>query len=268
MGFPLDRPVTDPTAPVVAASPKTFWRFEDDLTDDATVGPFDLTLTAGTETYADAGNQKTAFSFDGSTYLTAAGYTGITGSDPRAVSLWAKTTGTTVFMVGWGSLLSGGRWEFFLDGSGRLAVTVGGGTAIGTQNVADGALHHLVVVLESGDDNVNELVMYVDGALETISSASNKVINTVANAGVNVGSSSFATALYTGQLDEVAIFDGLTANEVLAIYRGGLTAEDNDYNYKESTDEWVTVDLPRSGGRYKSQLISVSDQGKVYFGAL
>ena len=43
---------------------------------------------------------------------------------------------------------------------------------------------------------------------------------------------------------------------------------DEDKTWKESTEEWITGDLERSGARYKPQLVVLSDQGKIYFGAI
>ena len=269
MAWPLYRPVTDATTPVTDASPKAFWRFEDDLTDDATVGPYDLALTTGTETYADAGNGRTVFSFDGSTSLTATGYKGITGSNPRAISAWIKTTSSVsdITIITWGAEALGQRWMFRVLSTGVLRIDNAGGNAAGSTVVNDGKWHHVAAVLESGDTNVNLTKLYVDGAAETIASSTSRAVNTVGTEDVIVGDWVSGNA-FTGQMDEVAIFDGLTSTEVLAIYRGGLTAEQNDYVYKESTDAWVTTDLPRGSGRYKSQLVTVSDQGRVYFGAV
>ena len=66
---------------------------------------------------------------------------------------------------------------------------------------------------------------------------------------------------------EVAIFDGLTAEEVLSIYQGGLTVEETDMSYRESDDSWVSIDMPRSGSRYRNQLVVLSEQGQIYFGS-
>ena len=267
MTWPIYRPLTNLTVPITDASPKAFWRFENDLTDDAVVGPYDLVLTTGTETYVDAENGRTAFSFDGSSYLTATGYKGITGSDPRAISAWIKTTSTAIqIIVSWGNDISGERWVFRLN-AGILRVDIAGGVIYGTAIVNDGEWHHVASVLEAGDTDVNLTKLYVDGVEDVISLSTSKAVNTVGTQDVSVGH--WITGIdFIGQMDEVAIFDGLTSAEVLAIYKGGRTAGQNDYFYKESTDTWVTTDLPRGGGRYKPQLVTISDQGKIYFGGI
>ena len=42
---------------------------------------------------------------------------------------------------------------------------------------------------------------------------------------------------------------------------------DADKVWDEETEAWITNDA-RGGGRYKQQLVAVSDQGKIYFGGM
>lgn len=271
MGWPDVRPLIGATAPVVAASPKAFWRFQDDLTDDASVGPYDLALTAGTETYIDVGNGRTAAVLDNSTYFTATGFKGITGSNPRAISMWIKTslTGRNQQLIGWGSNTAGARWSMGIGPTGLLVVFAVGGNVIGSVNVADGQWHHIVSMLESGDTDVNLTKLYVDAVQDTDGTSVSEPVDTASDADVSVAIYTVdgTGTLFVGQMDEVAIFDTLTEADITAIYQGNRTPSENGFNYKESTEAWVTNDLPRSGGRYKHQLIAVSDQGNVYFGS-
>ena len=41
---------------------------------------------------------------------------------------------------------------------------------------------------------------------------------------------------------------------------------DENETWKESTEEWVSTDLKRSGGRYKTQIVVLSEQRQIYFG--
>ena len=268
--FPEERTILSPTDFVTDASPVAFWRFEDDLTDDATDGPYDLALTTGTESYEDSDNGRTAFSFDGATYLSATGYKGITGSDPRAISAWIKTSTPDVEIISWGDNVAQKRWVIRTNTT-QLRAENQGGNIIGTTNIIDNKWHHVVVALDAGYTNIRDVKLYVDGVREVISSVTANAMDTADTQEVIIGAYILAAGsprYFIGLIDEVSIFDGLTQSQIEDIYNSGTSAHYSGMTWKESTDEWVSADMSRGGSRYKPQLVTVSDQGKIYFGAL
>lgn len=273
MTFPELRPLLDPVTPVTDASPKAFWRFENDLLDTVSVGPFPLSVVAGTETYdSDRNVDRTSFEFDLSTYLAASGYKGIAGSNPRAVSFWVRTSvnesSGNGIMVEWGDSGTGELWRIRIANTpGTVRVQINGANINNIVRVDDNEWHHVVISLESGDTTSDDIKIYIDGVEDAVTSSATVTVDTGASYDVTLGSTFDGLAFFKGSLNEVAIFDGLTAGEVLTIYQGGRTVDELGYSYKESTDTWVSADQPRGGSRYKIQIVALSDQGKIYFGA-
>jgi hypothetical protein len=81
--------------------------------------------------------------------------------------------------------------------------------------------------------------------------------------------------IFDGIIDELAIFNGLTAADVTSLYEGGLQNYDETKVWDEETKLWYaeTTDtakqrLAQAGGRLKSTIIAVSDQAKIYFGTI
>ena len=162
-----------------------------------------------------AGSNGKALDFDGDNdYVVATGYKGIVGSAPRTCSAWIKTSGTEGNVLSWGKPLDsfGGKWDFRIDTSGAIRVEVRGGNIVGSTVVTDGKWHHVAAVLESGSTDVNQIKLYVDGAIETISSSADEPINTVSEDDVTIGGTS---RYFAGQIDDVRIYDyALTAPEM------------------------------------------------------
>ena len=145
-------------------------------------------------------------------YVEMTGYKGITGTTSRTCSAWIKTTTTQQGnIVSWGAEQNGQRWSFRVESNGTLGVGVYGGVINTTATVNDGQWHHVAAVLnDDGSPSVNEIQIYIDGAVQAVTAGSSQSINTVASQNVMIGA--FKTAgvpgtYFNGLIDEVCIYD-------------------------------------------------------------
>jgi uncharacterized repeat protein (TIGR01451 family) len=152
---------------------------------------------------------------------------GIGGRGARTVSAWISTTSSDAAIASWGEDAAGEKWIFRVQTgngqAGAIRVEVNGGYRVGGTIVNDGAWHHVACVLQGGSDNINELELYVDGALETPSATQGVALDTDANAGlpVRIGQDHSNRQLQ-GLIDELSIWDvALTPAQLAAIYNGG-----------------------------------------------
>jgi len=102
--------------------------------------------------------------------------------------------------------------------TGALRVEIGGGVARGTRDLRDGQWHHVAGVLpQLAAPNATDILLYVDGILEPLTSSTASSITTdVAPATIGVDSQS---RYFAGVIDEVKIFRrALSAAEITAEY--------------------------------------------------
>ena len=105
-----------------------------------------------------------AFTFSGDDHLFVSGYKGISGTNPRSISLWIKTLNTSWKSIAyWGSQTAGQRWwvrsyknEFRVDIHSATRRTF-------THQLNNGVWHHLVAILPAGKRNRSDILLYVDG---------------------------------------------------------------------------------------------------------
>jgi len=93
------------------------------------------------------------------------GYRGVTGTWPRTLTAWIKTTAPEGEIVSWGSDEYGKLWTFgFIRG--RVGVTPKGGYLYMNAETHDDTWHHLAVVVEETElPNLHDHVrLYKDGA--------------------------------------------------------------------------------------------------------
>ena len=161
-----------------------------------------------------------ALEFDGNNdYIDVTGYKGITGSSPRTVAAWINT-GTTGEIVSWGTSSTGAKWIFRVQDTngtdGAIRVEVSGGYIVGKTDVRDNEWHHVAAVLEAGDFDVSDVKLYVDGVEETpYSIVSPEPIYTAVGADVKIGVFIGNDRYFTGQIDEVRIYDrALSSGEI------------------------------------------------------
>ena len=132
-----------------------------------------------------AGRVGQAIELDGSSAIAIDEFGGVTGSNPRTIAAWMKTTQSKSGILSWGRPKNKGeRWTIRINGQpkspgqGALRAEVEGGFIIGTTNIRDGHWHHVAVVLPSGKSDIQDVKLYVDGKIEIISASANRTINT------------------------------------------------------------------------------------------
>jgi hypothetical protein len=172
------------------------------------------------------GNINSAYEFDGNSNITTT-YEGILGSQPRTVSIWAKTNISTRNMplVGWGwnaDYRQGGafwcNFNGFIEG---VHVDVQGGLITYDAKVGDNNWHHYAWVVPSiSNPLLKDVKIYQDGNLLTTpifywngkEFSENAPINTVAELPVQIG------LYYEGSLDNLRIYNrALTEEEIIAL---------------------------------------------------
>jgi hypothetical protein len=148
------------------------------------------------------------FDFNSSNYIQLHNYKGVTGTGPRTVEAWIKTTTAGKEIVSWGQNSSGKKWVFRLDGSGKLRTEVNSGFIVGTTALTDGNWHHVAVSFGGG--NINTAKLYVDGQLETISTSGSRIVNTGSSYNVRI-SRGIHNLYFEGNIANVRIWsDSLT----------------------------------------------------------
>ena len=175
-----------------------------------------------------AGKVGGALDFDGADdQVDITGYKGVTGTQARTMAAWVKTTDPNGAILSWGTDATGQKWIFRTqDGDGQagaIRTEVSGGFTVGATDLRDDAWHHVVMVLpDDGTPNVNEMLVYVDGQLDTPYTTGNATaINTASSLDVRIGNG-HSNRRFDGLLDQVGIWArALTADEIAIIYNGG-----------------------------------------------
>jgi hypothetical protein len=145
------------------------------------------------------------------------GYKGISGTRPRTVSVWIKTTSSRGDIISWGSEDFGQMFIYrFIRG--RLGITPHGGYYYMNDAINDDKWHHMaVVVVEAELPNLHDDVrLYKDGTLAEIHDIGLLdlwPIETGKDLNVTIG------RRYKGLLDDVRIYDRpLSDEEIKAIF--------------------------------------------------
>jgi hypothetical protein len=156
-----------------------------------------------------AGQIDGADLFDGTNdQVTATGYTAITGTAPRSVSLWMKSGRQplqTATLVSWGNNVAGARWDVRLATNGEVRVEVQGGYVRGGIVVTNETWHHVAVTWEPGTTaDISNALIYVDGFLDPLEIIDTETVDTPGIQDTVLGSS-IVDRPYQGLLDEVRI---------------------------------------------------------------
>jgi hypothetical protein len=158
-----------------------------------------------------------ALLFDGRQNVAhVTGYKGVTGTSPRTISAWIKTTATKGELVSWGTKDMGQMWTFcFIR---RYLGINNGGYYYMAHEVQDDKWHHVAVVVREADlPNLHDdVTLYLDGKIAEI----HKIglldlwpIETGSELDVAIGRK------FQGAVDELRIYDrALSDEEVAALH--------------------------------------------------
>ncbi len=182
----------------------------------------------------DTGIVGGCYTFNGSSdYVLVEGCQGVSGSKQRTVTAFIKANedlanqdGNIHNIVTWGDTEGvGHKWFIALDGStGQLALGTFGGRLKGGPDLEDGQWHHIAVVLPDGANNLNQVLLYVDGEMVTTNAGEiSSLIDTTATE-VIIGAMDRAAAdaterniinFFAGSIDEVHIYNtALSSDEI------------------------------------------------------
>lgn len=143
------------------------------------------------------------FHFDGSNYIEADNYKGISGNGDRTVEAWIKTSVSDPEIVGWGLNASSQKWTFRINGDGTIRAEVNGGFIFGTTAVDDDQWHHVAVVFSG--TNINQALLYVDGNLEVVGGSQGHTVNTASSLNLRITRGANNT-YFEGIIDEVRVW--------------------------------------------------------------
>jgi len=157
-------------------------------------------------------------------------YPGITGTKARTVTAWIKTrdSGTRkdcFAIVSWGPPDDFSRFGIRLDG-GMVRIEHGNGRRIGTRFVATGKWVHIAVSSADGNNDLQDVKIYVNGVLDTVDSETGGEqvgFSTVAGSFEIGGLGVYQSGYGSGMIDDVRVYDTeLSAGEIaeLAHARG------------------------------------------------
>ena len=224
------------------ASLVAMWDFEEGAgptTADQSGGNHTGTLGAGatwsTAEFAPVPSGSTAsIAFDGTdlAHVIISGYKGdeVGGTNSRTLAAWVRTgvgvAPTNLGIFGFGENQNGDKWNFRTTSQntptvpGAIRVEVNGGYIIGSTSVFDGNWHHVAMTWEDdGTPNVEDVLLYVDGVLETIQNVNPNVIHTDTVNGIDLAiSDDHSNREWNGWLDDLRIYDEvLSANDIATL---------------------------------------------------
>ncbi|MBN2511312.1 MAG: lamin tail domain-containing protein, partial [Sedimentisphaerales bacterium] len=274
-GFSLTavNPAYDKTA-VSDTNLEARWTFNETSGTTAwdTVGGHPATINNMTDTTRRLGHENKALAFDGvDDYAVAAGFKGIAGGASRTCSAWIRTLpgATDQMIISWGTGQAGQKWMFRVQASGQLSLAVWDGYILGSSLVADGKWHHVAAVLDSdGTPDVSEIRLYVDGVLETNTTANNQqAINTSDSQDVYLAvlSETSLQSYFKGTLDDVRMYSRALDAQEIALLAGDIPWSD-EVLWRPSAirggtpgrDEMTQEQLPLPGAVIIHELMSHS----------
>ena len=201
-----------------------WWKFEETkgtTAADSSKAKHKGTLSEGFtfETASVAGKVGKAIKLTADQYVEIKGYKGVTGTKPRSIAAWFKTTKRRGDIAVWGARDSGKQFRFGHI-RGRLGMTPFGGYYYMKEYTNDDKWHHAVLVItESELPNLHDNVrIFVDGKVaevDDIGLLDLLPIETAKEADVRLGSG------FEGLLDDVRIYSrALVLDEAKTIYQG------------------------------------------------
>ena len=173
------------------------------------------------------------FAHGSSEYAEADSYQGITGTGARSLLYFYKGAGGGTHAsqqphVGWGAGDAGALWMASINSNaghgnaGAARIGLGSGYRVGTTPIDDNAWH-LIVWTCPASGTMNNVTLYVDGAIESFTGSSGTAtINTGSN-NVHVARWPYQAEYASGAIDECAIFSAeLTAAQILDLWQAAI----------------------------------------------
>ncbi|MEZ5301374.1 MAG: LamG domain-containing protein [Verrucomicrobiales bacterium] len=163
-------------------------------------------------------------------FVEADTYRGQTGRSERTVSAWINSNGTNDGIVYFGTNTAGQKFTFRTNSNNgnadTLRVEVNGGYQVGsTDIVGEGWTHVAVTWEDDGTPDVQDAKLYVNGVLEPNSASLDEVMNTAASALVRIGLNE-SNSYFSGQIDDVAIFNNALSDTQIAALAAGTSPKD------------------------------------------
>ncbi|MCP4710069.1 MAG: DUF1565 domain-containing protein, partial [Planctomycetes bacterium] len=208
----------------VLASYEARWEFDETtgaIASDSSSNGYDGTLN-NTPTWTNDAERGRVLSFDSSSseYVKIDGgtsgtaYNGITGTNPRTISAWVNvdngSSSNDQLIASWGSSSTGAQWNFRISDSasgGKLEVGVYSGELTGSTGLRDGNWHHVAATWENDTSpNVEDVLLYVDGVLETTSAVTSRQMNTGSANNIYIGVKIGGGSYFDGMMDDVRIY--------------------------------------------------------------
>jgi hypothetical protein len=156
----------------------------------------------------------------GDGYIQITKYKGVTGTRPRTVTAWIKTTESNGEILSWGLDDYGKIFTFgFIRGRERIGVTPNGGYLYINEETDDDQWHHVAAVVEEAElPNLHDDVkLYKDGEpaeIHDIGLLDLWPIDTGSDLDVRIGRG------FKGLIDDVRIYDrALSEDEINALYK-------------------------------------------------
>lgn len=217
-----DKPITLDTDSNLAG----WWKFDE--TSGKTAADSSKNNRKGTlkegisfEKNSASGRVGKALNFDGvDDYVQITKYKGVTGTRPRTLAAWIRTTTPAGEIISWGLDDYGKMWTFgFIRDRERIGVTPNGGYLYMNNAVHDDKWHHVAAVVEEAElpnlyDNVK---LYKDGVLAEIHDIGLLdlwPIDTGSDLDVRIGRQ------FKGLIDDVRIYNrALSEDEVNALFK-------------------------------------------------
>jgi len=217
-----DKPITLDTDPNLAG----WWKLDEasgKTAADSSKNNRKGTLKEGISFEKDSasGRVEKALKFDGGDgYVQITKYKGVTGTRPRTVAAWIRTTTSAGEIISWGLDDYGKMWTFgFIRGRERIGVTPNGGYLYMNDAVHDDKWHHVAAVVEEAElpNLYDDVKLYKDGVLAEIHDIGLLdlwPIDTGSDLDVRIGRQ------FKGLIDDVRIYNrALSEDEINALFK-------------------------------------------------
>ncbi len=179
-------------------------------------------LLFGFTFFSAVATAQSALRFDGINDAVTTNFNPVTGSNPRTVEAWIKTSANTDSATGgiqnvicdWGSTGTGGRFTLNLLTGGKLRLEVQGNGITGNTAVNNGQWHHVAAVYDPSA--TNKVMLYVDGVLDNQGNLT-VTVNTGSTVKFVIGKRIDNINFFNGSIDEVRVWNvAKNAAEILA----------------------------------------------------